>query len=332
MLRILATADLPVMGPAWPRGWSARWTAWAATATAPLRFDAGDALRAVSTPTPPPVALAALDRWASGGGAGRPRFDWSADTLRRRMSESRRLWAAANLFDSTTGRRPDWLPPTASWRRLRIAVIGYITPETRPSSRRHTRGLRFGAGELALHEVLAEVKRRVPTHHPARARRATCDSVVCDGELMSWPGSWEAAAWTWCSPATHAGGGRSRGRHAGDGARRGGTLVVVDVIRTWPAGGAAGADQRVGCWSRPHRVRCGAGPTACSSEAWPNSRPLLREGGASAVGSLVAEARRNAARADFGLVRARRGPTCPRVPSPTPASRPWSPPPRIFSC
>ena len=36
-------------------------------------------------------------------------FEWSVDTLRRRMSEARYPWVAANVFDAGTGKRPDWI-------------------------------------------------------------------------------------------------------------------------------------------------------------------------------------------------------------------------------
>ena len=56
---------------------------------------------------------------------------------------------------------------------MSVAVIGYITPDTKrslPADR--TRGLRFGEGELALHDVLGEVAARRPAaDDPAGARR-----------------------------------------------------------------------------------------------------------------------------------------------------------------
>ena len=38
-------------------------------------------------------------------------FDWSLEVLRQRMSESPYPWLAANVVDSASGRRPDWIVP-----------------------------------------------------------------------------------------------------------------------------------------------------------------------------------------------------------------------------
>ena len=69
---------------------------------------------------------------------------------------------------------------------MTVAVIGYITPDTKrllPAAR--TRGLRFGEGELALHDVLREVAARRPALTILLAHAGgTCDAVACTGEIV----------------------------------------------------------------------------------------------------------------------------------------------------
>nr|MBA2626786.1 5'-nucleotidase C-terminal domain-containing protein [Gemmatimonadales bacterium] len=92
-------------------------------------------------------------------------FDWSVDTLRQRMAESRYAWLSANIFDSTTGRRPAWAVPYTMLRAgpLNVAVIGWITPSTKTIVKaEYVRGLRFAEGAAAIRDVIDEVKARKP--------------------------------------------------------------------------------------------------------------------------------------------------------------------------
>jgi 2',3'-cyclic-nucleotide 2'-phosphodiesterase/3'-nucleotidase/5'-nucleotidase len=314
ILRILATASLDGEGPRLAPALARAMDSLGGDCACPtLRFDAGDALQGGlhANATTGRSSLLALDPLGYAAAVpGERDFDWSADTLRRRVRESGRLWVAANLFDSTTGRRPDWIAPYGLLKEagLRIAVLGYITPETKtaqPAAR--TRGLRFGAGELALHGVLAEVERAGPDLTVLLAHeRAVCDSMVCAGELIDLAGEL----------------GRSGvdlvlGGHGPDAVDArvagmpvmapggGGGLVVVDVIRT----SAGGRELR----ARLERVAAHEPPASAPLARAADSlfrrgvaqlkRPLGREDGAGALGGLVAEARRNAARSDLGLVR-----------------------------
>ena len=283
-----------------------------------LRLDAGDALQGglLANATAGRASVAALDRLAYAAAVpGHRDFDWSADTLRRRVGESGRLWVAANLFDSTTGRRPEWIAPygIVQGAGLRVAVIGYITPDTKTSQPgERTRGLRFGSGELALHEVLAEVRRTRPDLTILLAHEgAACDSVVCDGELIRLAEELDGSGVDLVI-AGHS----SRvvdarvGGMAVVGPDGGGTIAVVDVVKTAAGGRALRA--------RVERVAPGAASPALAAALSPLvrrtdsllqravaqlKRPLGREEGRGALGTLVAEARRNAARADLGLVR-----------------------------
>jgi 2',3'-cyclic-nucleotide 2'-phosphodiesterase (5'-nucleotidase family) len=73
-------------------------------------------------------------------------FDWSVDTLLRRMADARYPWILANVVDSATGKRPDWAIPFRVLQagRLRVGVLGFITPETKSIVRGDIlRGLAF---------------------------------------------------------------------------------------------------------------------------------------------------------------------------------------------
>ncbi|HEU4830284.1 MAG TPA: 5'-nucleotidase C-terminal domain-containing protein [Gemmatimonadales bacterium] len=114
-------------------------------------------------------------------------FDWSVDTLRARMKEARYPWLAANVFDSTTGRRPSWARPWAVVQvdTLRVGVIGYITIETKSIVKdEFVRGLHFrdvGSIRGALDSLARE--RPHLTILVAHAG-AVCDSAQCRGEIL----------------------------------------------------------------------------------------------------------------------------------------------------
>ena len=63
---------------------------------------------------------------------GNHEFDWSVDTLQDRMAEAAYPFLAANIFEKSTGERPEWAVPYAWFERagLRIAVIGAATTFT----------------------------------------------------------------------------------------------------------------------------------------------------------------------------------------------------------
>src|SRR5687768_5074015 len=115
-------------------------------------------------------------------------FEWSVDTLRRRMSEARFPWVAANVFQVATGKRPDWSVPYRMMDagELRIAVVGYITPDIKSSIKPElTSSLRFGDGALAIHDVLSEVKAHRPDLTIVLAHAGgSCTGAACTGEVV----------------------------------------------------------------------------------------------------------------------------------------------------
>ena len=120
------------------------------------RLDAGDAMQGspLQNETRGRAGMELLARLGYAAAAlGDHDFDWSTDVLKQRLAESAYPWLAANVLDSATGRRPDWIVP---WRMLEaggvsVAVIGYITPDTkrslarRPHARASLRRRRAGA-------------------------------------------------------------------------------------------------------------------------------------------------------------------------------------------
>lgn len=322
VLRILATADLH--GDMLDGAASAAGTmdSLAAACGCPsLRLDAGDAMQgtplAGETEGRAVVDVLKTMRY-SAAALGEHDFDWGTDTLRQRMADAGYPWLAANVFDSVSGRRPDWVVPYRIVQAggASVAVIGYVTPTakaTLPDDR--TRGLRFGEGELALHDLLGTVAAQKPTLTIVLAHAGLdCGSGVCGGEAVRLAEQLERSGvglmitgHDHVAGTAHAGGIPIVQPDA-----RGASVAVVDLVKT-PAGGlearprvvkvdraAASRDAALLAALQFHRRR------SDSVDARPIAqlkRPLPREGAQHALGGLLAEARRNAVRADVGLVR-----------------------------
>jgi 2',3'-cyclic-nucleotide 2'-phosphodiesterase (5'-nucleotidase family) len=322
LLRVLATADLhgDLLRRAPPLA-RAMDSLGAACDCPAVRLDAGDAMQGglAASVSEGRAVLETLDQMRYGAGAlGEQDFDWPLDTLRLRLGEAKHPFVVANVFDSASGRRPAWVTPYRMVEAggLRVAVIGYITPSTKaiqPPER--TRGLRFGEGELSIHDVLGEVRAARPDLTVLLAHAAaSCDSMVCNGELVDLAGQLGGSG-----VDLVIGGHGHRPvdtRVAGMpvvAPEGGGSLAVLDLVRT-SAGGKA---LRV----RMESVGEGASPAPGTPLAaaieklsrWTDSlerhvvaqvkRPLTRQGAQHALGALIAEARRNAVRADVGVVR-----------------------------
>jgi 2',3'-cyclic-nucleotide 2'-phosphodiesterase (5'-nucleotidase family) len=321
VLRILASADLHAD---MLRGAAATAVTMDSLADAcgcpSLRFDAGDAMQgsALAGETEGRAEVEVLKTMRFTAGAlGDHDFEWGTDTLKQRMTDAGYPWLAANVFDSVTGRRPDWLIP---YRIIRvgeapIAVIGYVTADTKtllPADR--TRGLRFGEGELAIHDVLEEVRAKKPAYTILLAHAGLqCDSAVCGGEVvrlaeqLGKSGVNLIIAGHEHEPATS----RVAGIPIMQAGARGTTIAVADLVKTSAGGYEARPrieptdsgrpkDQALQAALQFYRRR------SDSLDARPFGQlklPLRREGQQFALGGLLAEARRNAVRADVGLVR-----------------------------
>jgi 2',3'-cyclic-nucleotide 2'-phosphodiesterase (5'-nucleotidase family) len=204
LLRILTTND--VHGALEPRvyGWSNRRpigggaalkatldSAAAQCRCAVLRLDAGDEMQGslasnlvFGRSTVEVMNAIGLDAAV----VGNHDLDWGIDTLRARMRQARYAWLAANVFDSTTGRRPSWAVPYRLINRggLRIAVVGYMTPATKTIVKaENVAGLSFGRGVAAIRDALDSARAARPdlTILVAHAG-AFCDSLPCRGEIV----------------------------------------------------------------------------------------------------------------------------------------------------
>ncbi|MGI9041015.1 MAG: 5'-nucleotidase C-terminal domain-containing protein [Gemmatimonadales bacterium] len=310
-LRVLATADLHGALRNHAAALSTTMDSLGAECgCATLRLDAGDAMQGGLLPnaTAGRAAVEVLNRLGFAASVlGDGDFNWSVDTLRRRMAESRYPWLAANVFDSSTGRRPSWAIPYRMIEKsgMRVALIGYITPDTKtlqPAER--TRGLRFGVGELAIHDVLAEVRGLAPSltillAHDSDVLRLA-EQLGGAGVDLIVSGHGHRVVDTRVAGIAVVG---------PDGPAN---IAVADLVRT----SAGGRELRVKI-EPASLVGARAGPAlaaalerfgrqADSLESRPLARmkrPLVREGRQHPLGALVAEARRNVGRAHIGLVR-----------------------------
>lgn len=322
LLRILATGDLH--GELLPGAAALAGTFDSLGADcdcAQLRLDAGDAMQGT------PVQNESRGRAGMGllGGLGYSAaalsdhdFDWSVDVLRQRLEESPYPWLAANLVDSATGRRPDWITPyrMVDVGGMSVAVVGYITSDTKrllPADR--TRGLRFGEGELALHAVLGEVAALRPALTILLAHAGgSCDAVACTGEIVRLADELRGSGVRLIVAGhTHQ---VITASVAGipilETGSRGEMIGVADLVKT-PAGGfeirlgvvpvdssLRGGDARFRAELDRYERRSDSVLTRPLAEL---KRPLVRAGAQFPLGALIADARRNALRADLGLVR-----------------------------
>ena len=157
-----------------------------------LRIDAGDQMQGTLTSnyfygasTVEALSLLGLDAAA----LGNHELDWGVDTLRQRLREAQYPWLAANVFDSVTGRRPEWARPyhITEWSGLRVAFIGFMTSTTkRISYPPNVVGLTFGRGKTAIDDVLEAVRAERPDLTILTAHAGLrCNAETCNGEIFS---------------------------------------------------------------------------------------------------------------------------------------------------
>jgi 2',3'-cyclic-nucleotide 2'-phosphodiesterase (5'-nucleotidase family) len=244
-------------------------------------------------------------------------FDRSVDSLRGRMTESSFPWLAANVFDSATGRRPAWVVPyrMLDTAGIRIAVLGYVAPETKArQAAERTEGLRFGGGALGLNEALGEIRQANPVLTVLVAHAgAACAGLRCEGELMRLAEELRGSGVTLIVGGD--GGPPVESRIGGISVVSGGgsrALAVGDLVKT-PAGGLEIRTRIVQVPAAPATPGTALAAALDSFARRTDSlarrpqaqlkRPLARDGAQYALGSVLAEARRNLARADLGMVR-----------------------------
>jgi 2',3'-cyclic-nucleotide 2'-phosphodiesterase (5'-nucleotidase family) len=322
VLRVLATGDLHGRLLPGAGALAAVFDSLGAECECPqLRLDAGDAMQGtpVQDETRGRAGMELLARLGYAAAAlGDHDFDWSPEALRQRITESPYPWLAANVVDSATGRRLDWLVPyrILDVAGFPVAVIGYITPDTKatlPDDR--TRGLRFNEGELALHDVLAEVAGRKPAATILLAHAGgACDSVVCTGEIVQLAEQLGKSGINLivAGHTHHVITTRVAGIPILETGSEGRMVGVADLVKT-PAGGLefrigvvpvdtgrAGGSAELRAALDTYRRRS---DTVLTRPLAILKRPLVRDGTQYPLGALIAEARRNLLRADLGLVR-----------------------------
>jgi 2',3'-cyclic-nucleotide 2'-phosphodiesterase / 3'-nucleotidase / 5'-nucleotidase len=285
-----------------------------------LRVDAGDQMQGtfISNATAGRSVVEVLNHLGLTAAAiGNHEFDWSVDTLRKRMAESRYTWLAANIFDSTSGRRPDWVTPyrVVQVGGLRVAIVGYITAEAKQAVKpERTRGLRFDEGALPLHDVLLEIRGLRPDLTILLAHAgAVCEGPVCSGEVIRIAEGIQSrtidliiAGHTHRVVNT-----RVAGVPIVQAGNEGAALAVADVVKT-PAGGTEVrtrvepvVPERVGEDPMMAELIQGYARKAESITGRVVATikfPLARAGDQYRLGGLIAEARRNVLRADLGFV------------------------------
>ncbi|HEX5004720.1 MAG TPA: 5'-nucleotidase C-terminal domain-containing protein, partial [Gemmatimonadales bacterium] len=285
-----------------------------------LRLDGGDEMQGTlpSNLTYGRSTIEAFDMMGIQAAAiGNHDFDWSVDTLRARMRESDYPWVSANVFDSLTGARPEWITP---WRMVRagkyqVALVGYITGEAKEIiAPQNVAGLTFRSGYESIKDALAEARAANPdfvvllTHAGGR-----CDSLACAGEIFDMaqalpPGTVDVIV----SGHSHTLLNSERLGVPIVQARNNGSAVgVVDIIRT-AAGGLKFAVDVQTVWV--DQVTPDAALTAFVERAVRSSDslasrvvttialPMPRTGRQYGLGNLMADAFRNALRADVALV------------------------------
>jgi 2',3'-cyclic-nucleotide 2'-phosphodiesterase / 3'-nucleotidase / 5'-nucleotidase len=286
-----------------------------------LRLDAGDAMQGTVTSnvTRGRVMVEVLNRLGIAASAlGEHDFEWTVDTLRRRMSEARYAWLAANVFEPTGGGRPDWAVPYRMMQvgGFKVAIVGYITSDAKASMKPQlTAGLRFGDGALAIHDVLAEVHAQHPDLTIVLAHAgAACEGAACTGEVIRLADGVESrtvdlliAGHTHQLVNT-----RVAGVAIVEAGSGGAALSVADLVKT-PAGGREVRTRIEPVY--PDQVKedpamselvysYGRKADSITTRVVANVKfPLARAGDQHRLGGLIAEARRNVLRADVGLVR-----------------------------
>ena len=210
LLRVLATTDLH--GQLEPRVWDwsqgrqvggvAALKPWLdslarACGCTAIRLDAGDEMQgtALSNVTYGRGTVEAMNAMGIDAAAiGNHEFDWSVDTLRQRMSEAKYAFVSANITNTAGTARPEWAKPWTLVEKYgtRVAVIGLTTTETPTATApRNVQGLTFGDGAQAIKRYLPEARAAAEYVIVVAHVGAVCDSGGgagggggCRGEIL----------------------------------------------------------------------------------------------------------------------------------------------------
>jgi 2',3'-cyclic-nucleotide 2'-phosphodiesterase (5'-nucleotidase family) len=284
-----------------------------------LRLDAGDQMQGtlMSNLVHGRSAVAALNLLGLDAAViGNHELDWGVDTLRARIAEARYPWLAANLLDSATARRPDWVRPSAVLEAgpFRVGVVGYANARTRQMlMARHGAGLAFAEGPGAIAGELDRLRGLGVDFTVVVAHEGAYCEPVCRGEIVDLAGGLDStrvpllvAGHTHSVVSTRVNGIAIVAARANATA-----LGVADLVRR--ADGTTGWTVRVEN-VYADRVRADSAALALVEgfRALTAERShavvvtladsLSREGAEFPLGNLIADAQRAAAGADVGLM------------------------------
>jgi len=286
-----------------------------------IRLDAGDEMQGTleSSLLYGRSTIQAMNRMKIAAAViGNHELDWGIDTLRARMAEAKYPWLAANLVDTVSGRRPDWVKPYVILQvdSLKVAVIGYMAGATKSMVRpENTTGLRWRSGLPAIADVLEEVKAKRPSITILLAHEGGFCEQACSGEIFDLAKALPAgsvdlivAGHTHVKLATEANGipiveAQSSGTAIGvtDLVRRadGGVRGYIDVRTTWAD--QVTPDSALG--ELTYQLKKQVGPLAGRQIAT-LAQPLDREheDGEYPLGTFIADAQRNLMRADVAVM------------------------------
>jgi len=335
LLRVLATTDLH--GQLEPRVWDwsqgravggvAAMKPWLdslarACGCTTVRLDAGDEMQgtALSNATYGRGTVDALNAMSIDAAAiGNHEFDWSVDTLRQRMREAKYPFLSANITNAAGTARPDWATPWTLVTKYgtRVAVIGLTTTETPTATApRNVQGLAFGDGAQAIKRYLPEARAAADYVIVVAHAGAVCDSGAggaCHGEILDVARQLDSGSVDLIV--------------AGHSHQRVNTVVNgIPIVEAQSSGRAIGVVDfvRVGGTRREVRIQLvtpyadQVRPDAALTEALGRQQqavrnitertvgrlkfPLKREGNEYGLGRLIAEAQRNAGRADVSIM------------------------------
>jgi 2',3'-cyclic-nucleotide 2'-phosphodiesterase/3'-nucleotidase/5'-nucleotidase len=244
-------------------------------------------------------------------------LDWGVDSLQKRIAESRYPWLAANILDSATGRRPDWIK---GWTMLqagprKVAVIGYAHPATpRMTFRAAVAGLKFVDGPEPVRAAIREAREQkadlivLLAHYGGDCRES------CSGELFRLvdslgPGQLDAVIGGHSHQTVY--GVSSTGVPVLQGGSSGRAVARIDLVRT--VVGAREARTAIDtAWA--DRIRPDKGVDSLLARYRPAvdslarrrianlALPMNRSGTEFPLGRLIADANRNALRTDIAIV------------------------------
>jgi len=244
-------------------------------------------------------------------------LDWGVDSLQKRIAESRYVWLAANILDSATGRRPDWIK---GWTMLqagprKVAVIGYAHPSTpRMTFRAAVAGLRFVAGPAPVRAAIQEAREQKADLIVLLAHYGGDCRETCSGELFALvdslgPGQLDAVIGGHSHQTVR--GTSATGVPVLQGGSSGRAVARIDLIKT--VVGAREARTAIDT-AFADRIRPDKGVDSLLARYRPAvdslakrrvaslALPMNRSGNEFPLGRLIADANRNALRTDIAII------------------------------